>query len=255
MVCDMENKKEVIYCIGDSHVSFFSGSDKIQPLWPLNSTDELTFFKTFRLGAVLADSLSRYGSAMKGRELLFILLDRKIPVLQLRPIPPGSRVLFCFGEIDCRFHIVKQAEMKSSSIESVASEVADRYSQVLKEVQDVGYEILVWNVIPPTNPTVQNPEFPHYGDYAQRIIATEHFNKRLKSNAERNGFIFIDVYDKLIDENRNANLEFYMDQVHLSQKAMPFAIDELKQVFPDVFGGTVDNRKRKTFLEKVLGNL
>jgi hypothetical protein len=235
MAINMKRTEDIIYCIGDSHVSFFSGLDQIQPLWPTNSEDKLDYFKTFRLGAVLANSLSRYGSAMKGRELLFVLLDRRIPVQELWPIPPKSKVLFCFGEIDCRFHIIKQAEIQAVSIESIATETANKYSQVLKELQELGYEILVWNVIPPTNPATQNPEYPHYGNYSQRIIATEAFNEQLKRDAEANNFMFIDIYNNLIDKDRKANMEFYMDQVHLSQKAMPYVINELKDFYPAVF--------------------
>ncbi len=253
----MKKTASIIYCIGDSHVSFFSGLDKMQPLWPSKSEDVLNFFKTFRLGAVLANSLSRYGSAMKGRELLFVLLDRRIPTVEFRAIPPGSKVLFCFGEIDCRAHIIKQAEINDASIEHIAAETADTYSQVLKEIQEIGYEVLVWNVIPPTNPEIQNSDYPHYGDYSQRIVATESFNKQLKKNAEKNNYIFVDIYNDLIDKNRNANLEFYIDQVHLSQKAMPFAICALKKHFPAIFEEVKDdhkNRLLKNYSVKYISN-
>ena len=34
----------VLYCIGDSHVSFFSGVDRIQPNWPDEAECHISFF-------------------------------------------------------------------------------------------------------------------------------------------------------------------------------------------------------------------
>ena len=61
---------EVIYCIGDSHVSFFSGKDAIVPCWPFPSEDMIPFFRTFRLGPVLAYNLVKVGTKTRGREAL-----------------------------------------------------------------------------------------------------------------------------------------------------------------------------------------
>jgi len=223
---------EKIYCIGDSHVSFFSGIDKIQALWPEKPENKLPLFSTFRLGAVLADGLTRYGSTMKGRELVMILLDRGIPV-EHRPIPPGAKLMFCFGEIDCRFHLQRQAEKHGKSISEIAVDTASRYCDLLLEIQKLGYEILVWNVIPPTSPSHINPEYPHSGTIADRIEGTLSFNKTLKERSGKNSFTFVDIYDK-ISIDGGANMQFYMDEVHLGQKAMPFVIDVLAPRYPSL---------------------
>ena len=245
------DSQNIIYCIGDSHVSFFSGQDKMQLPWPHKSNDRLAFFKTFRLGAVLADSLSKYGSSMKGRELLFVLLDRRMPMVEFRSIPPKSKVLFCFGEIDCRFHILKQSIQRDVEVEVVVEETVNKYVNVLKEFQALEYEILVWNVIPPTNPAKTNPEYPHYGKYSERIKATMLFNNFLKKKCTDFKFNFIDIYDQLIEKNYHANMNYYMDEIHLSQKAMSFTIDSLQKIYPDIFN--YKGSPQVSFIKKMLG--
>lgn len=224
----------VFHCIGDSHASFFSGEDVMQPPWPHKPSDVIPFFKTYRMGAVLAESLSRYGSSLKGRELLFVLLDRKMPMKEFWTIPPGSNLLFCFGEIDCRFHIIKQAEKSENTIENIAERTALKYLEVLLEIKALGYNIIVWNAVPPTNPDKINPDYPHYGTYEERILATTTFNSTLKKRCSELGFLFLSVYDRLVNEDQTAKMEYYMDNVHLSQKAMPMVITELKKYFPSI---------------------
>lgn len=61
-----QNKKFNIYCIGDSHASFFSGYDRIQPSWPNKSTNKFSFLKNYRLGPVLAYNLCSFKTRSRG---------------------------------------------------------------------------------------------------------------------------------------------------------------------------------------------
>jgi len=217
-----------IYCIGDSHVSFFSGEDNTQPLWPKPSQDRLPFFKSFRLGAILAYNLVEYNTQMKGREILFTLLDRGIPVPE-RSIPPESNVLLCFGEIDCRAHLLKQAEQQKRPVESVVEECANRYFSVAQEVKRLGYDVFLWNVIPSTRfEFVGNKEFPTYGACLERNYVTRLFNDNLDAACATNDITFVSIFDQLLALDGLTNMDFYRDKVHLSQKAMPLALNALK---------------------------
>lgn len=220
-----------IYCIGDSHVSFFSGKDKIQPLWPKPSDDVLPYFKTFRLGPILAHSLSKYGSTMKGRELLFVLLDRGISVSE-REIPPESKVLLCFGEIDCRAHLSKQAQRQKREVSSVVSESVERYFSAILEVDNLGYDILVWNVIPSTKSIMRNTNnFPTLGTCAERNHISQLFNSYLETLCNFHDIKFISIFDDLVDKNGLTRMEYYKDQIHLSQKAMPLVLSKMNEIF------------------------
>ena len=88
-----------IYCVGDSHVSFFSGVNLIQPLFPEKSIDYYPYFKTARLGPALAYNLCEEGTQSLGREKLFDFLQKR---------HVSDCILLSFGEIDCRAHIANK---------------------------------------------------------------------------------------------------------------------------------------------------
>lgn len=77
-----------IYCFGDSHVSFFGGVNKIQPVWPQKANNYLSFFEIFPLGPALAYNLVKNGTKTKSREKLFKII---------KTLPGNSNILMCFG--------------------------------------------------------------------------------------------------------------------------------------------------------------
>lgn len=218
-----------IYCVGDSHANFFSGFDEMQPEWPSDGIKNgHPFFKAFRIGPVLAYNLCRNNSSTRGREKLMELLSQ---------FPPKSNVLFCFGEIDCRAHIVLQVKRQSRTVEAIIKTVADRYFSVVKEVQGMGFTPLIWNVIPsaPTdiNSKINVPaKYLFHGTQKERNDVTRRFNAYLKTLAKDRDIFFMDFFDKLMNEDGSVKLEYYcQDDIHLSQRAMPIVLEELKK-FP-----------------------
>jgi len=121
-----KKRKFNIYCIGDSHASFFSGYDRIQLGWPNKTFNKKYFFlKSYRLGPVLAYNLCKFKTRSRGREKLLYILTHLIPL--------GSKVLFCFGEIDCRAHLLRQSEIQKRDIYDIVRECVDRYFSVIKD--------------------------------------------------------------------------------------------------------------------------
>jgi len=240
-----------IYCIGDSHINFFSGQNKAQSLWPKPSNDILPYFRTFRLGAILAYNLCEYGTRKKGRELLFALLDRDIP-LQSRVIPPEHKVLLCFGEIDCRAHLLKQSELKKKDLSTVVKECAERYFSVILEIDKLGYEVFVWNVIPSSKyDHIPNKEFPTFGTCLERNRATLLFNDSLSSLCSSSNVQFISIFGHLVDKKGLTRMEYYYDHVHLSQKAMPLALDRINPIvggLNSIKDPNFSNLKRKYYV-------
>jgi len=116
----------LIYCIGDSHASFFAGADRIQPNWPTAADGYLPLFKVLKIGSSLAYSLSVEGSRTRGRELLFEVLETSVP--------QGAHVMLIFGEIDCRAHVLKQAARRSVPVSVVERNAAAKlFNQRLSE--------------------------------------------------------------------------------------------------------------------------
>jgi len=208
-----------IYCIGDSHANFFSGLDSIQSSWPEKSIDLIPFFKSFRLGPVLAYNLCKANTKSKGREKLFAILKR---------IPKESTILLCFGEIDCRAHLLKQAEIQNIKIKTIIKECVDRYIPVIDEIKNLNYNVVVWNVIP-SSPTgfPDKPAYPTYGTCRERNDVSRLFNQFLEEQLTNKNIQFISIFEKLIDENGLTLARFLMDELHLSQAAMPLAIKKI----------------------------
>lgn len=216
-------KDFLIHCIGDSHVSVFSGTTKISDGYP-SKYDTLPHFRTYRIGAILAYSLgdtnhNGFNSALS----------------VLRTIPVGSNILFCFGEIDCRAHVIRQKEIQNKPIEDIVKNCVDRYSCFLSATKNLGYKIIAWGAVPTYNIdefTIKDlEEYPYYGTYKERNYATKIFNKYLKEFCHSNGMEFLSISDFLIDDNfRTVDNIYYMDAIHLSPNVLPLIIREIEKI-------------------------
>ena len=154
----------VLYCIGDSHVSFFSGVDRIQPNWPDEAECHIPLFQVLKVGSPLAYNLSKEGSRTQGRETLFKILESSVPA--------RSCVMLIFGEIDCRAHVIKQAQSRGCSVSAIIDELLDGYFSVVKEVVAMGHSVIVYNAIPsrikaPTK-SRQDPDYIAIGTCLER---------------------------------------------------------------------------------------
>ncbi|MGV8058364.1 MAG: hypothetical protein AB2L12_10130 [Smithellaceae bacterium] len=217
-------KENVIHCIGDSHTSFFSGHNEIQPEWPRQTKNAIPLFRAYRLGPVVAYNLCKTGTKTQGREKLFSVLSG---------IQKKSIVLLCFGEIDCRVHIIRQAEIRNIDVSEIAKECAQRYFSVIKEVHE-NFDVIVWNVIPSSHQDkIISEEFPSYGTSSERNKATVSFNAALNELLQAEHIKSLSIFDKLLDEEGKTNQDYYGDDIHLSQRAMPQVVSQIKQLYPE----------------------
>lgn len=214
-------KPKICHVIGDSHVSLFSGRDAIVPVWNEPHEDLLPQFKTYRLGAMLAYNLAT--ERHEGREKLFACI---------KTLPKNSKVLLCFGEIDCRAHIVKQANLQARRIGDIAGEVAERYFLAIQEASKLA-KVAVWGATPQSAAEHSSNKFPTVGSMTERNIATWHFNLRLAQLCDDVAIPFYQIFGHIVDENMQSDEEYFLDSAHMNQKALPFALEELA---PFVYG-------------------
>ncbi|GHB90012.1 SGNH/GDSL hydrolase family protein [Cerasicoccus arenae] len=218
----------VIHCIGDSHAGFFTGRDSI---FPDNSEARpLPFFKVYHLGPVLAYNLPETNTTTGGREKLFELLAEEIPT--------GAWVMTIFGEIDCRAHLLRQAEKQQRPINEIAAKCAERYFGVVREIRARGFQVIVYNAIPslPEKSSWadgKEDEFPAYGTQAERNAAIRAYNDALRKLCNVESVPFLENFDLLVDESGKPQKAFYMDKIHLAQTAMPLTLERLQALFPD----------------------
>ena len=219
-----------IYCIGDSHVSFFSGADQIQPIWPQRSADGLRYFQTFHVGAALAYNLGRAGTKTRGREQVWEVLRTVVP--------PAGRVLLCFGEIDCRAHLLGQAARRQLSPAEVASDCAAFYFEAVNEIRSAGFPVIVYNAIPSRRKSGKasdpDDEFPTVGSCRERNEVSRYFNDALARLCAESSTCFLSTFDAFVDDQGLTREWFYMDRIHLSQRAMPVTLQALRSVCPEL---------------------
>lgn len=217
---------KTIHCIGDSHSCFFYGQDKI--IFSSEKNDSLIpCFKVYNIGPSLAYNLCTSGTTTGGREKILDMLENKIL--------HGSRILLCFGEIDCRCHILKQAEEQKKDVETVVEGCVKRYFDFIKEIKAKGYEVLVWAVIPTApDSTPIDYDYPRLGTCAERNSLTRCFNEKLKNLSAGESIKFISFFEQLVDSKNITKEQFYMDQIHVSQDIMPAVIEELRKNFNDI---------------------
>ena len=220
-----DGRQPIIHCVGDSHANFFTGYDEPQPEWPGSGIKHrYEFFRCYRIGPALAYNLREYNTTTNGREKLWTLIDL---------LERGSRLMFCFGEIDCRAHIALRAEKEGRTHEEVVRSVVDRYVSVILEVKRLGLIPLVWNVIPSAPTDINSritvpPEHRFHGTASERNDITRRFNSYLRELVQREGIYFLDLFDDLFLADGTVDLSFYRDEIHLSQKAMPLVLARLR---------------------------
>jgi len=144
-------------------------------------------------------------------------------------IKRGDPLLFCYGEIDIRNHVVRQARGQGVELERVLDRVLENYLAFLVSMQKEGYRVACWGPTP-SFPDGENPNeaLPTFGDEITRNSATLYFNERLNRLCQQSGLGFISIAEKLVDEQGRIRKEYFVDGCHLSQKG--WALLEKEQV-------------------------
>jgi hypothetical protein len=221
----------MIHCIGDSHISFFSGEDAIQPVWPAASRDRLPLFKTHHIGAALAYNLTREGTRTQGREKLFEVISSEVP--------DGATILLSFGEIDCRMHLTKQAEKTNIPISDIVYACLEEYFRTVAEITALGYRVIVYNAVL-SRPRVRgsrrfsDAEYATHGTIVERSETLRIFNSGAKERCAKAGVYFLENTPHLVDRSGTIPAWYFFDSIHLSQRAMPVTLRELAALIPSL---------------------
>jgi hypothetical protein len=220
----------MIYCVGDSHIRLFTGNFEDDGFSLIsefpNKFDLIKNIKTFYLGAHLAYSFSNFN-----HPLFENLKSNFLPF-----VPIGSTIFFVFGEIDCRYHLIKQSELQNKSLEFIVSDCVSSYISGLKTISKLGYKIGTFSVHPHLyeewldfRVVDMDIPFEHYGYYNERIKCLELFDLELNKKCKEQGFLFFSFFHKLLNiiQNEDYN-DYYLNHNHLNQKAIPILLDTLK---------------------------
>lgn len=225
----------MIYIIGDSHVSVFSGTDKtydgkrhIQPEFGTCYTlilgqlkeeinrfeQQIPYFCPIKIGSNTA-----YNSFNK--------LERIEQVIKEYNISETDYIFLCFGEIDIRNHIGFNAVKNNISISEGIKICIDRYMKTILYLKNKYKNIGVY-ASPPSS--VGNGVPIDFADVVKRNEMTIEFNEELKNECIKNNIIFKDISKKLMLSDGTTDQKYIMDDIHLSQEAMPFIIEEFSDI-------------------------
>ena len=193
-----------LHTYGDSHASHHGGWDKIK----LNDIN----IKINHLGPMLLHSFGRDA----------------IKFINQKDINKNDIICFCFGEIDCRCHVIKFEPNWRDCIDTFVTKYFENIKNNISELNDV--RICVYNVVPSLERKLPEYEYikkwelanqgvafiyPALGDDEQRKDYTKYMNKRLKELCNKNSYIFFDVYEKYCDEKGFLNVKYSDGNCHI----------------------------------------
>jgi hypothetical protein len=209
----------MIYCIGDSHSAVFSGEETMQPCWPEQAANKLPYFKSYRIGPATAYQLN-------GKQ---IIIEQLIDSLNLTF---GDKLMFCFGEVDIRAHLIKQSKLQDRSILDVVLECVEKYIDAIKFYKRYNVPIIIWGPIASWCDVKKYTGGPSFGTNQERNLVTSAFTTALQIACMKEGFEFVTIFFDMLKEDMTTIPDFLDDwegsHMHLSQRSMPTILKTFK---------------------------
>lgn len=141
--------------------------------------------------------------------------DGATDLLHGAPLTREDTLIFVFGEIDVRCHLLRVATSKGWGLERATQDLAQRYVAALAAARESSPErpkICLLEVVPPIDPLTPNPLLPVVGTLAERLAIWYLLNEALKTEARRSGFTFIRI--PKIYRKRDASLKRRYSDCH-----------------------------------------
>ncbi len=199
-----------IHVIGNSHVSIFSGSSSILPQYPHKSIycvpDTSIEFHVYHIGPTIAYNFYEHHYP-KVLDIVFNNVINK----------EDEYILLIVGEVDCRWHIPKQASIQNKNSNTVVDECVERFFRTILDLKSKGYKCICWGGHPSTNSGHNDdPNCPVFGDVIERNKITKYFEYKCKEKCEQNDIDFISIVDLLLNNDGTTNMNFFIDYCHLN---------------------------------------
>jgi len=145
----------------------------------------------------------------------------------LKSLPNNSKVVFNFGEIDCRENegIILQIKKNSKNVIEICEDMVFRYTKIIEEIAEYkNFSTYLMGIPAP----VIEIDGTLSDDQSLRIHIISQLNKKLKSCCKnKKSLTFVDVYSITTDFEGKAKPGFHLDDFHLSQSSCQLAFDQL----------------------------
>lgn len=212
-----------IHVIGNSHVSIFSGASKIINCLPEKSiyraTDDIEYH-AYHLGPTIAYNFFEHHYPIV-RKIIEKNVDKE-----------NDYIMMAVGEVDCRWHLPKQAEFQNKKIELIVEECVSRFFRCYLECKENGYKCIGWGSHPSTNQGhSENPNSPVYKDVLTRNKISKEFETFLREKCQSNQMLFLSIFDDLLNKDGTTNMEYLIDYCHLkADKVLPMVTEKIKKI-------------------------
>jgi hypothetical protein len=208
-----------IAIIGDSHSTFWSGHNAIRPGGGIFPDVDI-----YHVGPATAHNLYR----VDGHTSAFFqaIAGSFAPVRERY----GAAVL-CFGEIDCRAHVVRHAIVTGRRIEDAVQDTVRNYIHFIDWfARTFAIPIVVWGPGPSTGIRTRSfdPGFPCTGTTVERNFATLTFNEMMESWVrKRSGIAFGTIFHDLVTADGGTREDAHYDGCHIDIRHIDVAVRRL----------------------------
>jgi len=128
-----------------------------------------------------------------------------------------NRILFIFGEIDCRIHLISKSRgVNGIPFINLINETAKSYLSYINKLRHEGYNIAVLSVEPST---AEDGLGDIFGTWEERIIITESLNYAYERYCKHFKIPFFDIYSDLVTLDGHRIPEMISDARHLNEKS------------------------------------
>lgn len=204
----------MIYVFGNSHAHFFTNSS---PSKFGEGENKSELFRSFSLGPIIAYNFFEHH------------FPTMIQWMNELPITANDSIIFAVGEVDCRWHLLNQAEKQKRDVIELTHECIDRFFRAYLYLKDNGYKVIGWGGHPSTKNTFGNvPEDPVYGECLTRNRVSLEWNDYLEKQCKLNNIPFVSIIRELINVDGITNMDYYIDYCHLkTDKTLPLVLEKL----------------------------
>jgi lysophospholipase L1-like esterase len=224
----------MIYVIGDSHVSVFSGTNNgtngLRHIQPEFGTCYTLSSGSLRPHNVFEQRVSMFCPIKIGSNTAYNSFNR-LPIIEQAieeyEVKKSDYVVLCFGEIDIRNHIGEIAEKNGQDLSDSIKLCVDKYMTTVLELKNKGHRMGVYG--PPASSIGWATTYG-YKDIFIRNKMTLEFNEYLASQCLANDVLHVDITKEMLLPNGDTDKKFIMDDIHLSQEAMPILIEKFKEI-------------------------
>lgn len=193
-----------LHTFGDSHA---------RGPWIFIDPKDLKYFDEISTNELGPHTMSYFGFAkFKVVDITTFNLEAFPPHVKYFNVQEDDAVVFSFGEIDCRAHLIKPehwAEYEDDEAfcrvpyKEIIDEIIPRYFEAIKmNVEQFKHlNTMVANIVPTARKELLQPNltFPNQGTNESRKRVTEYMNAKIKEYCQKYGYIYFDIYDKYCD--------------------------------------------------------